>query len=337
MSPEQATGVARRFPVGPVLLRVDPVRDGDGQARVSRRRPESTRSARSSTKSPSLSRRSTRRSRPLCAGSSSGASPRSRTTDTARRETWLEDLATLRDHLSDATVMDWASAASQPSRRRKRLHTLFSLGESSSPFPACICWASAREGKDTSTPSYRRLTFGRGELGNACFSPDGQTVVSAPNGRDESRQLYATRLDSPESRPLGLGPAEIVAISSAGEMAIVLAVGRKLAVPLSGGVPREILEGVEWVNADWSPDGKNLVVVRSAGGRSRLEFPIGRVLCQAPRWLNWPRFSPNGKQIAFVENDRLAVIESSGKGEETSPVFGRIGNGLRAQLDGKRQ
>lgn len=82
--------------------------------------------------------------------------------------------------------------------------------------------------------------------------------------------------------------------------------------PLGGGVPREILEFVE--TADWTPDGKDLAIVRFVGGENRLEFPIGKVLYQSPRSLFTPRFSPKGDRIAFYERGgTLYVTDLAGK------------------------
>lgn len=44
---------------------------------------------------------------------------------------------------------------------------------------------------------------------------------------------------------------------------------------LGGGAPGELLENVR--EADWSPDGSQLAIIREAQGKDRLEFPIGRV------------------------------------------------------------
>jgi len=76
-------------------------------------------------------------------------------------------------------------------------------------------------------------------------------------------------------------------------------------VPLSGGAPREILENVN--DADWSPDGANLAVSRTAGGKNRIEYPIGTMRYESdglgPKWL---RVSPHGDRIAFFEPDNAA-------------------------------
>ena len=72
--------------------------------------------------------------------------------------------------------------------------------------------------------------------------------------------------------------------------------------PMAGGTPREVLEGV--IDADWSPDGKDLAVIHLVGDRYRLEYPIGRVLYEPepPGWLSDLRISPRGDQVAFIEH-----------------------------------
>jgi len=71
---------------------------------------------------------------------------------------------------------------------------------------------------------------------------------------------------------------------------------------MAGGTPREVLEGV--LDADWSPDGKELAVIHVVGDRYRLEYPIGRVLYEpeAPAWMSDLRVSPRGDRVAFIEH-----------------------------------
>jgi Tol biopolymer transport system component len=73
-------------------------------------------------------------------------------------------------------------------------------------------------------------------------------------------------------------------------------------VPLSGGAPREVLDNV--TDADYSPDGANLAVSHTVGGRNRIEFPVGTVLYEyaggRPPSL---RVSPKGDAVAFFEYD----------------------------------
>ena len=80
--------------------------------------------------------------------------------------------------------------------------------------------------------------------------------------------------------------------------------------PMAGGTPREVLEGV--LDADWSPDGKDLAVIHLVGDRYRLEYPIGRVLYEPepPGWISDLRISPRGDQVAFIEH----TVAGDGRG-----------------------
>jgi eukaryotic-like serine/threonine-protein kinase len=96
-------------------------------------------------------------------------------------------------------------------------------------------------------------------------------------------------------------------------------------VPLGGGAPREVLEDV--VDADWSPDGKDLAVAHLADGRFRLEYPIGKVLYKGTAWLSHVRFSPDGRLIAFLDHQEVGeslgvvkVVDLSGRVRLTGPA-----------------
>jgi eukaryotic-like serine/threonine-protein kinase len=178
-------------------------------------------------------------------------------------------------------------------------------------------------------PAFARLTYRRGNVTGARFSPDGQTVLYSAQWASEPAGIFSMRPGSRESRALDLPPARILSISS-GEMAILVgsaafgAPGTLARVPLSGGAPREILEHVN--DADWSPDGSKLAVSRTVGGRNRIEYPIGTVLEESsgrpPMNL---RLSPKGDLLAFFEYDNavgdyaVAVLDPHGSKRILSP------------------
>ena len=147
-------------------------------------------------------------------------------------------------------------------------------------------------------PNYIPLTFRRGLIRTARFAPDGQTIVYSASWDGNPSDVFVTNEASPESRPLGIPGAQLLGVSSTGELAVLLnsrvtgpfTVNGTLArVPLTGGAPREVLEDVEW--ADWSPDGSKLAVVRSAGGQDRLEYPIDTLLYATTGWISSVRIS----------------------------------------------
>ena len=170
-----------------------------------------------------------------------------------------------------------------------------------------ITWG-AMHGHD-SVVRYHRLTFRNGKIQWARFSPDGNTVVYGAAWEGEPVEIFAARADSPESRPLQLRDADVASISSSGEMLVLLhpheyiyweRVGTLARVPLAGGTPREILQDVN--EADWSPDGSSMAVVRDVANRSQLEYPVGKVLFATNGWITNARVAPDGRSVAFIHH-----------------------------------
>ena len=171
----------------------------------------------------------------------------------------------------------------------------------------------------TRLPTFQQLTFRRGVIPGARFAPDGQTVVYSAAWDGGEQRLFLTRLESPGATPLSIPSARLLSVSPTAELALGLKPGpttiptaATLAqTPLLGGAPRSVLEGVTF--ADWSPTGSGLAVVRSAGSRERLEFPAGHVLYETEGQIGFPRVSPAGDRIAFLDwpiknDDRGTVV-----------------------------
>src|SRR3984885_3355774 len=206
-------------------------------------------------------------------------------------------------------------------------------------------WGSAA----ASAPLYHEITFRRGEIRSARFAPDGQTILYSAAWQGNPVETFAARQGTVESRSLGLGRAELLAVSSTGEMALSLgshpvgtwiSVGTLARAPSAGGAPRPVLEDVEW--ADWAPDGNSLAVVRNVNGRERLEFPIGKVLYETSGgWISYPRVSPKGDYVAFMDHPNqgddgglVAVVDTSGhKRDLTREWYGT--QGLAWSADGQ--
>jgi WD40 repeat protein len=163
---------------------------------------------------------------------------------------------------------------------------------------------------------------------SARFAPDGRTVVYSASWDGGPTSVYLGRPESPESMTLDVPPAQLLAVSPAGELALALRPAtlyqqmgnfHTLArVPLTGGTPREVLEDVE--AADWGPDAQSLAVVRKVENRAkRLEYPIGRVLVEttSSQCLDRPRVSRDGTLVAFVECHKpslsVAVVGGDGR------------------------
>jgi len=168
---------------------------------------------------------------------------------------------------------------------------------------------ASRSGRGPRPLSFRQLNFRREAIFQAAFA--GDTIVYSAAVSDNTPQVFAVRSDYPEPQPIGPRGMTLLAVSSKGELAVLLNAhyvwyrlftGTLARMTLSGGAPREIQEGVR--QADWSPDGSQLAIIREAGGKDRLEYPIGHVLREVSGSLSDVRFSPKGDRIAYFEHPR---------------------------------
>ncbi len=171
-------------------------------------------------------------------------------------------------------------------------------------------------------PTIRSLTSGRGSLSGARFLPgDDRTVVYSASWDGKPNEIFSIHLDSPGSRSLGLPPAKLLSVSSRGELAILLTrpdevgdpfIGTLARVPLTGGTPRAVLENVE--DADWSPDGRELAVVRVVDGKHQLEYPLGQVLLRSSfgPGVHAMRVSPRGDKVAISVDEAITIVDRQG-------------------------
>ncbi len=196
-----------------------------------------------------------------------------------------------------------------------------------------------------SPPTYRRLTFRRGNVGTARFAPDGRSVVYSASWEGQPLEIYTTRSEGPESTPIGVKNANLLSVSSSGELAVSLreqflggpaGFGTLATVPLGGGAPRPIAELIEF--ADWTADGRQLGITRFLEGKYRLELPLGKVLFTSDRALGSIRASPSGAGFAVLQNVEagraLVFVDTAGKSKTLVPAPNR-GQGLAWSPSGR--
>ncbi len=72
------------------------------------------------------------------------------------------------------------------------------------------------------TPTFHRLSYRSGVITGARFAPGGQSVIYSAAWDGKPVETFTMRIGGPESRPLGLLSAGVLAVSSAGELALSL-------------------------------------------------------------------------------------------------------------------
>ena len=219
---------------------------------------------------------------------------------------------------------------------------LMTIGAAALVLLLAATWFLARATARTTPPKFTQLTFQQGYVESARFLPNGQGFVCVSRwGSDTVLGLYTGQIDSPGLRSLGIAADSLVSVSSSGELLVIQnfqAVGPGYAragtlarLPLGGGAPRPVLDSVQY--ADWAPDGKDFAVVRfvPASHVYRLEYPVGKVLYETAGWISHPRFSRDGKRIAFLDHPvfgddqgAMAIVDLEGHRKQLSSSYGSI-------------
>ncbi len=296
-----------RLPLGPVLLRLGALRDGDREARL----PEGD-GRRHAGRDPEHGARAdraaqSRRSRRLCAGSSSAASPRTRTTATPRRRTSPASWPTMRDHLVGSVVTGDDRPASFGSRgsfaavprpcraRRRDLGRQVAL-ERAAAFDPTISsnsrLARRRSRRPGSPPMGRRWSMAstRGTNRSSSFRR-GWAPRVAPTGTE------------------GGHPFDLV-LRRDGDRAG----GRTVRARSPWRPWRAARLGSSWRTCSaptGAPDGKGLAVIHRSGSEGRAWNSRSETSSSSRRDFDGsPRFSRDGDRILPSGGDSLVVVEA---------------------------
>jgi serine/threonine protein kinase len=224
-----------------------------------------------------------------------------------------EDLAWVLTGLSGAP----RAASRPPDRSPEKTSTSSPIGRRTFAFATALAglaglgagrflWPSRPPRGAAKGPSYQQLTFRHGRVTSARFTRDGASVIYGASWDGLPLAIFTTRIGGGGTRPLPLPSAEVLAVSSRGEIAISIghryiegfhAAGQLATVPLENGEPRPVEAGVQ--EADYTPDGRELAIVRRGPQGFRLELPLGHTLFEAP-WISHPRISPDGARVACL-------------------------------------
>jgi eukaryotic-like serine/threonine-protein kinase len=205
---------------------------------------------------------------------------------------------------------EMAASSDRPPRRRGLAWGLVGLAAIVAA-AGLAYWKGRDSGAPSAPPTFQRLTFRLGGVLSARFAPDGETILYSAAWGGQPTEVFLTRTSSRESLALGIADAKLLSVSSKDEMALLLHPkdvtwevhqGTLARATVGGGAPREVADDV--LDADWSPDGKDLALVQVVDDGVQLQFPPGRVLYspEAPRWISSIAMSPRGDRIAFTEH-----------------------------------
>ncbi len=170
-------------------------------------------------------------------------------------------------------------------------------------------WFLGRRSTPGPMPTFKSVTFRRGTVLAARFTPDGQSVIYTAAWEGDTPRMFHKLPDSEDAVPVGPHGALLLSISGKRELAMLLEPrmygpfsrrGTLATMSITGESPKPIENDIS--AADWSPVTGELAMVRDLIDHQRLEFPRGKSLYESPGWLTDLRFSPDGTEIAFLEH-----------------------------------
>ena len=227
------------------------------------------------------------------------------------------DLASVRDHLSEAFVTGETTgqvvAAATPKRRLGLWPAL-----AAAALAAAVGIAAFVAGKKAGRvppPTFRELTFQRGEIYSARFAPDGQTILYAASWEGRPVEIFVSRPRQPGGAPLRpQGRRRLRGVALRGD-------GRLAQPSLSRAVHAQRHAGADRRHrrrhAARGPGGRavgGLGPGRTvAGGRPRRRDATpgsstrsARCSYESEGWFTNPRVSPDGGAVAFMNHPLIA-------------------------------
>jgi len=214
------------------------------------------------------------------------------------------DLRSVRDHLSESSSISQVTVPERAPGARKWLKPALWLAAGAAAGAALAVFLVPRPVAEA--PTLRVLTFSGNDFAPS-VSPDGRTVAFVSR-RDGSSRIWLKQLESGSETPLTQGPNdEAPRYSHNGSWILYVAVTTLYRIPPLGGEARKLLEDVD--SADWSPDGREIVFVRSENEGNKRTTAVGIASAQdgssriIHRFENAqfgpPSWSPDGKTIAL--------------------------------------
>lgn len=227
---------------------------------------------------------------------------------------------------SSTTSAEAALKGSTPSKWKRQQAAVFAAAVVALSAAAYI--TGLGRGENSRPPlQFQQLTYRPQSLFKALIAPDGKTVIYSAAKEGNAPYVYVLTQDYPEARLLDVGSVQLLSVSSKGELALLTHpqyighrqfIGTLATLPLGGGAPREMMEGIR--EADWAPDGSGLAIIHDSAGTDRLEYPVGKVLAETSGYFSDLRFSPDGKHIAFFDHSQrwddrgnVALVDLQGK------------------------
>ncbi|HJW08525.1 MAG TPA: protein kinase [Holophagaceae bacterium] len=183
--------------------------------------------------------------------------------------------------------------------------------------------------------TFKRLTFGKGTVETARFTPGSKEILYSARWQGQAPEIFAIHPDNLQPRSLGIQDASLLAVSPSQELMVMphsrlwnnVQIGPLARVIPGGGAPRDVSGTAQ--EADWMPDGARWALITATGKALTrvIEFPKGHPVHESQFLAAHLRVAPGGDRVAFFETPMLAdrvnqitVLDAGGRTVVTIPT-----------------
>ncbi len=228
----------------------------------------------------------------------------------ARRFHDAQDLAfALESAAAPSSTSNAPSAAPFSTQNRKTTRTWAVLVALAILIAGLAGWAL--RGGRAAEPEFQQLTFRRGNVLRARFTPDGQSVYYSATWDGEPARMFRMKADGGEATLFGPPKADFLAVGKDGQVLFLQKAegwgststpGTLSLLSSEGSEPRALAPDCS--SADMAPDGSIAAAFSTSARASHLEWPLGTKVLELAGQIRDVHIAPDGRRVAFwvVEN-----------------------------------
>lgn len=192
------------------------------------------------------------------------------------------------------------------------------------------------KGKRPAEPEFQQLTFRRGNVLRARFTPDGESVYFSATWDGEPARMFHMKASGGDATPIGPPKADFLAVGKDGQVLFLQkaegwgstsTLGTLSLLSSEGSEPKALAPDCR--SADMAADGSIAAAFSTSTRSQHLEWPLGTKVLELAGQIGDVHISPDGRRVAFwLQDDRgytAMVVDRQSKAKALATFVGADG------------